>query len=256
MNGEHNGQEILDEKLPATTAHDCESKPVTGPQAADGIEQSQHRAAGDIVPTTLQDASVDEKGLVLAVSDDRPRSPRNASPGTTKTDPPSPTDPDVPSDTYPEGGLRAWLVVLGAFSGMTASFGLMNTMGTFQPYISTHQLSHLSQSTIGWIFSVYVFTVFFCGVQIGPVFDAKGPRALIAAGSVCMVAGTLGLAESTGMEILLRSSIYSAVTLLVVQRFSQRSCRRVKANKIHPLLVQNSGTSSSPSPSSAASAAP
>ena len=26
---------------------------------------------------------------------------------------------------YPEGGLRAWLVVLGSFCGMTASFGLM-----------------------------------------------------------------------------------------------------------------------------------
>lgn len=31
--------------------------------------------------------------------------------------------PDV---TYPEGGLQAWLVVLGSFSGMLAAFGLMN----------------------------------------------------------------------------------------------------------------------------------
>lgn len=35
------------------------------------------------------------------------------------------------SVTYPEGGLRAYLVVLGSFSGMIASFGLMNTVGTF-----------------------------------------------------------------------------------------------------------------------------
>ena len=28
---------------------------------------------------------------------------------------------------YPEGGLRAWLVVLGAFCGMMAAFGFMNT---------------------------------------------------------------------------------------------------------------------------------
>lgn len=27
--------------------------------------------------------------------------------------------------TYPEGGLRAWLVVLGSFFGMLASFGMM-----------------------------------------------------------------------------------------------------------------------------------
>jgi hypothetical protein len=28
---------------------------------------------------------------------------------------------------YPEGGLRAWLVVFGSFCGMVGSFGFMNT---------------------------------------------------------------------------------------------------------------------------------
>lgn len=28
---------------------------------------------------------------------------------------------------YPEGGLRAWLVVFGSFCGMAGSFGFMNT---------------------------------------------------------------------------------------------------------------------------------
>ncbi|KAL9598394.1 MAG: hypothetical protein Q9179_003922 [Wetmoreana sp. 5 TL-2023] len=45
---------------------------------------------------------------------------------------------------YPEGGRRAWLVVLGSFSGMVASFGLLNTIGTFQAYLSTHQLAHFA----------------------------------------------------------------------------------------------------------------
>jgi hypothetical protein len=31
------------------------------------------------------------------------------------------------SRTYPEGGLKAWSVVLGSFSGMMASFGFMAT---------------------------------------------------------------------------------------------------------------------------------
>ncbi|KAI9855849.1 MAG: hypothetical protein M1830_006440, partial [Pleopsidium flavum] len=30
--------------------------------------------------------------------------------------------------TYPEGGLRAWLVVFGSFCGMMAAFGMMNTL--------------------------------------------------------------------------------------------------------------------------------
>ena len=109
---------------------------------------------------------------------------------------------DPPSEdeeaTYPEGGLRAWLVVLGAFSGMVASFGIMNTVGTLQAYISTHQLAHYEPELIGWIFSIYIFVAFFGGLQIGPIFDAKGPRWLIAAGSVFLVGGTLAVAESTG----------------------------------------------------------
>ena len=104
---------------------------------------------------------------------------------------------------YPEGGLRAWLVVLGAFSGMTASFGNLNSTGTFQAYVSTHQLAHESPSAIGWIFSLYAFLTFFCGVQIGPVFDAYGPRWLVFAGTVCLFGGMMGVAESTSKCCLL-----------------------------------------------------
>ena len=104
--------------------------------------------------------------------------------------------------TYPEGGLKAWSVVFGSFCSMLAVFGLMNTVGTFQAYLSTHQLSSYSESTIGWIFSLYIFLAFFCGVQIGPVFDAKGPRWLVLAGSVLSVASVMGFAESTGMSLM------------------------------------------------------
>lgn len=39
---------------------------------------------------------------------------------------------DDEGNTYPEGGLKAWSVVAGGFSGMTACFGYMNTVGTYQ----------------------------------------------------------------------------------------------------------------------------
>lgn len=32
---------------------------------------------------------------------------------------------------YPEGGLEAWLVVLGSWCAMTAGMGLLNTIGTY-----------------------------------------------------------------------------------------------------------------------------
>ncbi len=118
------------------------------------------------------------------------------------TNGPIPSEKTGPQDqadgnAFPEGGLRAWLVVLGSFSGMTASFGILNSAGAFQAYLSTHQLVHESPSAVGWIFSLYAFLTFFCGVQIGPVFDTYGPRWLVFAGTVCLVGGMMGVAEST-----------------------------------------------------------
>lgn len=111
-------------------------------------------------------------------------------------------------DTFPEGGLRAWLVVLGSFSGMTASFGILNSAGTFQAYLSMHQLAHESPSAVGWIFSLNAFLTFFCGVQIGPVFDAYGPRWLVFAGTVILLGGLMGAAESTSKCCFLLQSFH------------------------------------------------
>ena len=67
----------------------------------------------------------------------------------------------------------------------------MNTLGTYQAYLSTHQLRDQNESTIGWIFGMYAFLSFFLGIQIGPIFDAKGPRWLVLAGSILMLASHL-----------------------------------------------------------------
>lgn len=98
---------------------------------------------------------------------------------------------------YPEGG-AGWWVVLGSFCGMISTLGTMNSIGVFQAYISTHQLSQYQDSEIAWIFSVYSFLSFFGGVQVGPYFDAKGPRLLVFVGSIFMVASTLLLGVCTG----------------------------------------------------------
>lgn len=91
-------------------------------------------------------------------------------------------------EAFPEGGRSAWLSLLGCFCAWMSAFGLMNTVGTFQAYLGTHQLSEYSQAEIGWIFGLYLFMAYCCGVQTGPVFDAIGPRHLTAAGSVCLIA--------------------------------------------------------------------
>ena len=104
-----------------------------------------------------------------------------------------------PQDTaaYPEGGLRAWLVVVGSFSAMVTCFGMMNSIGAFQAYIGTHQLGHLPPGRVGWIFSLYVALAFFCGAQVGPVFDAKGPRVLVLVGSILLILSMMLLGNCT-----------------------------------------------------------
>ena len=91
------------------------------------------------------------------------------------------------SEPYPEGGRAAYLSLFGSFCAWMCAFGLMNTIGTFQAYLGTHQLAGYSEADIGWIFGLYLFMAYCCGVQTGPIFDAIGPRWLNVVGSVCLV---------------------------------------------------------------------
>jgi hypothetical protein len=115
-------------------------------------------------------------------------------------------------ETYPEGGVRAWLVVLGSWMALFSSLGLMNTMATFQAYIATNQLSGYTDGTIGWIFSLYAFLCFFCGLYIGPIFDKHGPKWLILSGTVCLVASLILTSFCTGEQVLTTTSYDIALT--------------------------------------------
>ncbi|KAB8446198.1 hypothetical protein FH972_025180 [Carpinus fangiana] len=97
------------------------------------------------------------------------------------------SDSDDDEITYPEGGLKAWLVTFGSWCAMTAGFGTINTIGVFSAYISNNQLEGYDESTVSWIFGLYVFMTFFCGLQIGPIFDAKGPTVLLIVGAALLV---------------------------------------------------------------------
>ncbi|KAM3553733.1 hypothetical protein MY1884_006510 [Beauveria asiatica] len=83
-----------------------------------------------------------------------------------------------PDTSYPEGGRAATVVLLGSFCALAGGLGLMNSMGV---YAGPHQLAATaSPGRVAWIFGLYNFAVFFCGLQVGPVFDARGPRGLLA----------------------------------------------------------------------------
>ena len=101
--------------------------------------------------------------------------------------------------TYPEGGVEGWCVVLGAFCAMTGAFRVVNTAAVFQSYFSENQLRDYSASEIRWIFSLYLFILYFVGIQVGPVFDRHGPRLLVGIGSLLLVASLFLLGLCSGI---------------------------------------------------------
>ncbi|KAF9871602.1 hypothetical protein CkaCkLH20_11013 [Colletotrichum karsti] len=103
----------------------------------------------------------------------------------------------VPKDEYPEGGLKAWSVVLGSWFAGFSAFGISNTIATLHAYVGTHQLAGYSEGAIGWIFSMYMFLIFFCGIYVGPLFDKYGPKWLIFTGTVGVVTAQMLLSIST-----------------------------------------------------------
>ncbi|KAI4126979.1 MAG: hypothetical protein LQ347_004777 [Umbilicaria vellea] len=116
-------------------------------------------------------------------------------PGTAATNNADPYDEGV--EKFPEGGARAWSVTAGSFCALFAVFGVINTTAVFQEYFSSHQLRGYSPGQIGWIFSLSLFLTFFCGNPIGPLFDAKGPRGLVVAGSGFLILSMMLLGECT-----------------------------------------------------------
>ncbi|KAI0823283.1 MFS general substrate transporter [Trametes gibbosa] len=98
---------------------------------------------------------------------------------------------DCSRPTYPDGGLQAWLTVLGAFLALFCTFGQLNSFGTFQTWYAEHQLHHLPPSTIAWIGSLQLWIFFFSGGFIGRLFDAHGPRVIMIPGTVVLVFSTM-----------------------------------------------------------------
>ncbi|KAJ5929482.1 hypothetical protein N7454_006432 [Penicillium verhagenii] len=85
---------------------------------------------------------------------------------------------EQPQVTFPEGGLRAWSVVAGAFCISFCTFGYLNAYGVYQNYYSTHQLMGESASTIAWIGSVQTCLLLGGGIVGGPLFDKYGAKVI------------------------------------------------------------------------------
>ncbi|TNY21265.1 major facilitator superfamily domain-containing protein [Rhodotorula diobovata] len=96
-------------------------------------------------------------------------------------------------DEFPEGGLRAWLCVLGSTLVLLVTFGFSNSFGAFMSHYSTHQLAAYTTSQISWIGSAHLFITFSCAFGAGILFDRGWFRYQLSLGSVGWLAGIFGL---------------------------------------------------------------
>ncbi|KIM75826.1 hypothetical protein PILCRDRAFT_78516 [Piloderma croceum F 1598] len=108
---------------------------------------------------------------------------------------PSITTPITPGSDIPDGGLTAWLQVIGVFFLFFNSWGIVNMFGAFQTYYEG-TLSSMA-SAISWIGSIQGFLLLIIGMLMGPIFDMGYFRTLLAVGSFLTVFGMMMTSIST-----------------------------------------------------------
>ncbi|MCJ1289148.1 hypothetical protein MMC34_000680 [Xylographa carneopallida] len=89
--------------------------------------------------------------------------------------------------SFPDGGLKAWLVVFGGFC----------CIGVFQDYYQTTLLRQYSPSTVSWIVSLETFMMFLGGPFMGKLYDNYGPKYLLLVGTFLHVFGLMMTSIST-----------------------------------------------------------
>jgi MFS family permease len=141
-----------------------------------------------------------------------------------------PSDPSVNQNEFPEGGLASWLVISGAFSLLTASWGMLS-VGIFQAHFAANQLRDFTDSQIGWIPGVFVFVSLALGIPVGVLFDRYGSTPLLVFGSICYVARFVALAQCYlywhfmlcfGVLTGIGAAFMSTTSLSVVPQYFQR----------------------------------
>ncbi|KAF7799230.1 hypothetical protein EIP86_010462 [Pleurotus ostreatoroseus] len=99
----------------------------------------------------------------------------------------APTIPVPPA--FPEGGLKAWLTVLGGSMVLFCTFGAVQFFGVYQDYYTPQRfsLNEHPPSDVSWIGSIQVFLLFFLGLPAGRLFDEGYFHWLLGVGSIIYI---------------------------------------------------------------------
>ncbi|KAF7373937.1 MFS general substrate transporter [Mycena sanguinolenta] len=117
------------------------------------------------------------------------------------------------ADDFPDGGLKAWIVICANFMGCFATFGLVNSWGVFQAYYQQNLLHHSTPSEMrvffclssqgklnlfvssSWIGSIQHAMILIPAVLVGRLFDIGYFRIPFAGGSLLVVLTTFLVPE-------------------------------------------------------------
>ena len=118
------------------------------------------------------------------------------------------SDPDT--SPPPDGGIRAWIVVVMCLMAGFNSFGLLNAYGVFQTYYVS--MLHLPPSTISWIGSMQGFLLMFVSGPSGRLTDAGYFHQTLFVGTFLQLLGLFGASFATKYwQIMLSHGICAGI---------------------------------------------
>ncbi|RVX67410.1 hypothetical protein B0A52_08763 [Exophiala mesophila] len=104
--------------------------------------------------------------------------------------------PPAPA-TAKDGGLRAWLQVLGCWLVFFNVWGFTFAFGLFQNYYEMVLLPNMPPSAISWVGTVASYLLIVTGVISGPLFDLGYYRTMLFGGAAASTFGTMMLSLSS-----------------------------------------------------------
>ena len=127
-------------------------------------------------------------------------------------------------DTPPDGGLDAWLTVLGGWLILFCSFGYVNAFGVYQVYYV--RTLGKTDSQVSWIGSFQLWLLFTAGLAVGKLFDAGHGRTLVVSGAAIYVfcLATLSLCTEYHQIFLVQGLGYVNATFKFPSSSADRLC--------------------------------
>ncbi|KAI5990673.1 MFS general substrate transporter [Pisolithus albus] len=125
-----------------------------------------------------------------------------AAPLAVSFEPEKPVSREIPD--FPDGGMRAWSVVIGALLMSFGTFGWINSFGVFQTYYQQNTFQNQSASNISWIGSIQYGLIFIPALFTGRLLDLGYYNGPLAISSVFYIAALFLVAEcKTFLQVIL-----------------------------------------------------